>query len=244
MFKQRFLIAIALMAIVIASCFNLSKITDSEEAERDFEAEQDISLNPVGLDDEIKNFFLEARLNILELREMNPDAVGWLNVDGTAIDYPVVQASNNSYYLLHAFTGEESRNGAIFLDAHLPNSILSRHNIIHGHHTRDGSMFANLVLFKDEDFFRQNKIITYENLYYATEWEIFSVYLMADDEEIPVSFASDDDFIEYANQVAKRSLFPVAIDFTANDILLTLNTCSYEFEGAHTMISARLIGVE
>lgn len=182
----------------------------------------------------------EPSENILELREENPDAVGILRIEGTRIDYPVVRGEDNEYYLTHSFEKTLDNHGAIFLDAALPKDGLTRHTVLHGHNMNDGSMFHDLDMFKGEEFLANHMTFTYETLYYSTKWQVFSVYVASSSESIPISFETDEEFIEYAQSVARRSLFPTDEEFTPNDILITLNTCSYEFSDAHTLVCAKL----
>jgi len=100
-----------------------------------------------------------------DLTEINPDYIGWIRIDGTEIDYPIVHGVDNEKYLDMTFTGERNRSGTIFMDAECRNGF-SFFSILHGHNMRDGSMFAGLKRFLDNDF-RANHpeitIITYEN---------------------------------------------------------------------------------
>lgn len=187
--------------------------------------------------------FPELRESIEELREINEDIVGYLKIDGTVIDYPVVQGADNSYYLTHAYDGSESARGAVFWDASLPGGLLTQHIVLHAHNNKDGSMFSDLELFKDETFFEEHRYIDLETSYYNTRWEIISVYLSDSGETLPLSFADEEAFLTYAEEVASRSLFTFEGEITGDALLITLNTCSYEFSGAHTLICARLVEI-
>lgn len=187
--------------------------------------------------------FPALRENIEALREINEDIVAYIRIDGTVIDYPVVQGADNSYYLTHAYDGSESARGAVFWDASLPGGVLTQHTVLHAHNNKDGSMFSDLELFKDGEFFEEHRYIDLETGYYNTRWEIISVYLSDADEALPLSFADEEDFLSYAGEVVSRSLFPFEGEITRDTLLLTLNTCSYEFSGAHTLVCARLVEV-
>ena len=89
------------------------------------------------------------------LKQENPETVGWIEIPSAGISYPVVQAEDNEKYLTTGFDGNESKSGAIFLDYKSQPDMMGYHTIIYGHHMRDGSMFANLVDFKDADYFEK-----------------------------------------------------------------------------------------
>ena len=87
------------------------------------------------------------------LRSVNPEIVAWLTIDGTNIDYPVAQHSDNNYYLHHLFTGEWNSSGCLFMDCNNQTDISDRHTIIYGHHMDNGTMFQNLMGYKDQSFY-------------------------------------------------------------------------------------------
>lgn len=189
---------------------------------------------------------LVPRANILDLLELNPDTVGYLSIENSKIDYPVVQGTDNDYYLHHTFDYIYATRGSIFVDCNveLDPEILPPHILMHGHHMRDGSMFKDVANYKTKSFFEDHPLVRYETLYLDTVWQVFSVYVCDSNEYVPMSFKDDETFVEYAEKVAARSMYHVDMPpFTAEDRLLTLNTCSYEFGGAHTLVVAKLIRV-
>ena len=105
----------------------------------------------------------------------NEDVVGWITVDNTQIDYPIVQGETNNTYLYHNFYGEESRAGSIFLDFRNDIEALDYNTIVYGHRMKDGSMFQQLTKFMKEDFFQENRTFEFDTLYERYEAEIFAV---------------------------------------------------------------------
>jgi sortase B len=100
-----------------------------------------------------------------DLFEINPDYIGWMRIEGTGIDYPVVQGQDNEYYLNTTFTGERNPSGAIFMDYIHAEGFDAPLTVIYGHNMKDGSMFAALSLFLDDEFFAEHtqiNIITLE----------------------------------------------------------------------------------
>ena len=111
--------------------------------------------------------------------EKNADVIGWIRIEGTLIDYPVVQTDDISYYLTHDAARRINVNGAIFLDRNCDPISLSGNNILYGHHMKDGSMFAALVEYDDEDFLRDHPIIEFATTEKTYQWEIFAVFITA-----------------------------------------------------------------
>ena len=187
----------------------------------------------------------EPRQNILDYMELNPDTIGYLKIEGTRVDYPVVQGTDNDYYLNYTFDHIKATRASIFLDFNVKFDPLNlpRHMLIHGHHMKDGSMFNNIALYKGEKFFNEHPYINFETLYQDTVWQVFSVYVVDSNEYVPMGFRSDEAYVEYMQKIAARSIFPVDIELGPDDLMMTLNTCSYEFGGAHTLLAAKLVEV-
>lgn len=174
-----------------------------------------------------------------ELKSINSDYKMWIQIENTNINYPVVQSSDNDYYLKHNFRKESNISGTVFVES--ANDIDNDKNIIlYGHNMRNGTMFNNITNYKEESFFNEdNKInIIMNNTLY--EYEVFSVYVKNVSEvNLAIGFANEDEFINYAYNEAEESLYKKDVDFSAGDNLITLVTCSYEFTDARTIVVAR-----
>lgn len=162
-----------------------------------------------------------------ELKSINSDYKMWIQIENTNINYPVVQGSDNDYYLKHNFRKESNISGTVFVES--ANDIDNDKNIIlYGHNMRNGTMFNNITNYKEESFFNEdNKInIIMNNTLY--EYEVFSVYVKNVSEvNLAIGFANEDEFINYAYNEADESLYKKDVDFSAEDNLITLVTCSY-----------------
>lgn len=174
-----------------------------------------------------------------QLKSINSDYKMWIQIENTNINYPVVQSSDNDYYLKHNFRKESNISGTVFVES--ANDIDNDKNIIlYGHNMRNGTMFNNITNYKEESFFNEdNKIsIIMNNTLY--EYEVFSVYVKNVSEvNLAIGFANEDEFINYAYNEADESLYKKDVDFSAGDNLITLVTCSYEFTDARTIVVAR-----
>ena|SRR5690625_4397154 len=164
-----------------------------------------------------------------ELLKQNEDVVGWITVDGTKIDYPILQAENNTKYLHHNFYLEESRAGSIFLDYRNDIRLIDEKNIvIYGHRMKDGSMFQHMTKFLDEDFFNKHRTIEFDTLYGHYEAEIFAVYnTLTTFDYIQTYFPDDADFENLLMDIQGFSKFESDVEVTADDQIITLSTCDY-----------------
>lgn len=198
----------------------------------------------------------EGRLEkFLPLLEKNSDIKGWVTVPNTVIDYPVLQSEKdldiqpggNETYLYTDYEGNHTKYGSIFMDAHC--DVRNCKNIIlHGHHMRDGRMFANLMNYSNLDFYQKSPVLTFDTLYEEAQWKVIAVIKTNTKTEqgepfqyLRYSFADDSDFLNYVYQVRERSLFDFPVDVNENDQLITLSTCSYEFDEFRTAVIARKV---
>ena len=186
-----------------------------------------------------------------ELLKINSEICGWITVPGTRIDYPVLQGNKNEthFYLDHNYKREKSKYGSIFLDPICQLSENPKNCVIYGHHMADGQMFADLMKFSSLDFYNQNPLISFETIYDRNaKWKIFSVFktnTLASQGKIfyyvVSDFADNNSFLDYVSQIRKRSLLDIPVDVNENDKLITLSTCSYEFQDFRTVVVARRV---
>ncbi len=172
------------------------------------------------------------------LKAINPDIVGWLKIENTSIDYPIVQTDNNETYLDIDFEGKKNASGAIFLDYESEPDFSGRHNILYGHHMKNGSMFKDIIKYKEESFFKEHQDITI----YTPEREIhlrpFTVlYTDADGERRRTKFDTEEDFNGYVEKMTKKGLFYQKPDEPIGT-LWSFVTCSYELADARTILYA------
>lgn len=178
------------------------------------------------------------------LKNINPDYRFWIKVEGTNIDFPVVQGEDNDFYLYHNFNKEKSFSGSIFVDSE--NNLNDDSNIVvYGHNMRNDTMFAQIKHFKNENFFNANKYVTLYRDGKKSKFEIFSVYQEnAKDleSEIKINFSNKDEYEKYLKGQEEKSLFKrEGIDLNSNDRILTLITCGYDFVNARIVVVAKEI---
>ncbi|MFC5464131.1 class B sortase [Lederbergia graminis] len=192
--------------------------------------------------DESTVAYKEISQHFEPLLEINEETVGWIKIDNTVIDYPVVQAKDNDYYLDHNFQKEKSSAGALFLDYRNSIDDLDQNTIIYGHHMKDGSMFKGLVKYRNPDFYKANRTITFETLYREMKWEIFAVYITDTDfNYINPNFKDGDEFQGFLQKVEEKSQYELDTSIEYDDKILTLSTCDYDFDDARLVVQAKLI---
>jgi len=178
-----------------------------------------------GVSTETKNVFT---IDFNLLKKENSDVKGWIRYNNKKINYPVVQASDNEYYLNRSFDKKSNQTGSIFLD-YRNNNFNDKNTVIYGHNTDDGSMFGSMGdIFKDgyfdnldnhylEIMLPDNTLLTYQ---------IFSYYVVKSEERyIQTSFTDNEDYHSFLNLIGKRSYKTFDIIATTDDKVLTLSSC-------------------
>ncbi len=164
------------------------------------------------------------------LLDINKDTVGWLTVNNTTIDYPVVQASDNDYYLSNDFNQEKNYNGWIFADYRNNMENLDANTIIYGHNKYlNDTMFGSLNNVLNDEWLNNpdNLIIRFDNLYQQMQFKIFSVYkINKTNDYLTTSFSSKTSFKKFLNIIKNRSIKDFETDVTPDDKIITLSTCA------------------
>ena len=166
------------------------------------------------------------------LRERAPDIIAWLTMPNTNINYPVVQADNNDYYLRRLYNGVYNQAGCLFADYRCASDLSGRNTIIYGHNMRDGSMFSELKEYLSQSYYETHPticLITPNEKYIA---EIFTVFT-ASPQKAPtdaspwrINWSDDADFTVWVNHAAEQSVVRSNITVNSNDRILTLSTCT------------------
>lgn len=167
-----------------------------------------------------------------------PDFKGWIMIPGTNIDYPIVQTSDNAHYLNYDYTDSKNFSGAIYMDYKNKGNFYDNHISIYGHYMKNGTMFHDLHLFKDQTFFEENHSIYLTGLREQYRYEIYSVQIVSADHYYLFLNLDSDELNEYAMHFQRESLFKHALPKLDNIKLLTLVTCTYEFDNARLLIHA------
>ncbi|PBH42623.1 SrtB family sortase [Clostridioides difficile] len=176
-----------------------------------------------------------------ELYDKNNDYRFWLKINNVNIDYPVVQGYNNDFYLTHDFYKNYLPLGSIFMD-YRNNFENDKSLIVYGHYMKNKTMFNNLNKFKDADFFKKNNKIKITLNGKEFLYDVFSAYIVESDYDyLKTNFNNESDYQNYINDITSKSLYKSPIKVNSNDKIVTLSTCTYEFDDARMVIHGRLI---
>ncbi len=184
----------------------------------------------------------KVRAKLTSLATKNPDLYGWISIEGTNINYPLVQGDDNDYYLDHAYTGDFLPIGSIFVDYRNNTSITKNYNtVIYGHNITSGTMFHDVTKFFKSEYFNDVQIVIYtmDGIYY---YEPFAIYeTRSNYQYFRTGFSSAEDFIEFAEEMHSNSQMKKDVTFTENDRMLTLSTCTNGASYARYALHAKLV---
>ena len=176
--------------------------------------------------DFIKMNYVEV--DFQKLLKENQETVSWITVNGTNINYPVVQHSDNEYYLNHSFDGSENSAGWIFLDYRNNIENTEKNTIIYGHSRENGTMFGSLKNIINNDWYNnsQNYVIKMSTIKENTLWQVFSIYKTPyTNDYIQTEFSNNNEFSKFINSIKNRSIYDFKTNIGINDNILTLSTC-------------------
>ena len=187
-----------------------------------------------------------SSVDFTELVKQNKDTVGWLIVNNTNVNYPVVQTTNNDYYLKHAFNRSYNSAGWVYADFRNNFDELSKNTVIYAHGRKDKVMFGSLTKTLKPNWYKnsKNQIIQFSTLKYNTMWQIISIYkIQAESYYITTDFSSDESFEKFGQTMLDRSIYNFGVKVTKDDKLLTLSTC-YNDNGIRLVVQAKLVKIQ
>ena len=185
-----------------------------------------------------------------ELQKINPDIIGWISIPGTRIDYPVLQTTDNSYYLTHNYKKEYSISGSIFLDKDFNIGNSDTNYLIYGHRNKSGSMFEDLINYKDEEYYKEHPIIQFTTIKDDSEYEIIAVFLSRVYYRYEtnvfryyyfINAVNQEAFDDYVSNSKEASLYNIENTAIYGDQLLTLSTCEYSQEDGRLVVVAKKV---
>lgn len=239
------LISLALLAFGVYGIHRLVSLSGNKSLYSDLQnlyvGEQTEDIDDNGMLPRFRSLYLQ-----------NADIGGWLRIDGTAINYPVMKNAGSNYYATHNFRQEHSTYGAPYFDQQNNLMSASAHNkvlIVYGNNTGDGQMFSELAAYRYMDFFREHAVADMSTLFSADKWLLFGVMVL-DPNEINafdytnVNFKDDAAFAQYVTDIQKRSLFKTDITVEKDDELLLLVTDAeqeYGFNDAVLVVVGRRV---
>lgn len=245
------IVTILLLIILICSIVLIIKIKYTENKENKKQIEISQVLDTIDIPKSIiTQERTERMLQLEELRKENSDIIGWLEIEGTNINYPVLQAEDNDYYLNHNYKNEKISSGSIFLDKDYNFTKPSENLLIYGHRNKKGLMFEDLIKYKEEKFYKEHSTIrftttkedsTFEiisafnsKVYYQNETDVFKYYKFVNANNIT-------DYYNYVENCKKMSIYDIEKTAQYGEQLLTLSTCDYIQENGRFVVVAKKI---
>lgn len=182
------------------------------------------------------------------LKRENEHLAGWLSIEGTGIDYPVMQCEDDEYYLHHDFYGDDSKYGCLYVRerAELEDGV---NFIIYGHNMRDGAMFGNLDYYLEESFYEEHPLIFFDTLYEERVYEIVAVFRSkvygADEDAFKYYqfYEADtvEEFEEFYTNIKALSIYDTGVEAEFGDTFLTCSTCAYHVEDGRFVVVAKRV---
>lgn len=190
----------------------------------------------------------ERMLQVEELKKENGDIIGWLEIPNTNISFPVMQGTDNQYYMTHTYKKEDSKDGSIFLDKDYNWDLPSSNLLMYGHNNKNGNMFEGLLEYQEESYYKEHPTIKFtttkedceyeiisafkSRVYYKSEKDVFRYYYF-------INAESEEEYNNYVEESKKASLYDTGKTANYGDQLLTLSTCEYSQEDGRFAIVAR-----
>lgn len=209
-----------------------SELSELKEKPLSESAEAETVIHYTTDENKIEKKVLDEYKNLLN---KNKKLIGWVKIDDTNIDYPVMQTSDNEYYLDHNLNQEYDKNGSIFMDKACDVLKPSTNLILYGHHMRSGQMFGNLDDYEKESYYEEHPLIQFDTIYEKGTYQIMYVFRskVYSEEEIVFKYyqfidvLGEKEFDSNMQEMAKMSLYDTGVTAQYGDRLLTLSTCDY-----------------
>lgn len=187
---------------------------------------------------------------LAELYQQNSDLAGWIRIENTNINYPVMHTPDNpDFYLKHGFDKEYSDYGCPYVQENCDVQLPSDNVIIYGHHMKNGSMFCDLEKFKSKDFWQEHKTISFSTVTDRYEYEIVSVFKTFVYSDSPDSFKyyhfvnaeTPENFSAFVDKCKELSLYETGVSAEYGDKLITLSTCEYSRTNGRLVVVAKRV---
>ena len=175
----------------------------------------------------------------------NDEVVGWLFSEDTVINYPIAQAEDNDKYLHHMLDGTYNSSGTLFVDCECAPEFAGANTIVYGHNMKNGSMFYSLHNYIDQAYYDAHPVMYLNTPTQNYRIDIFSAFICNyDSDTYTLSFPSEEDYVNFVNKMKSQSDFQSDVEVTGNDRVITLSTCTYEYDNARYVVMGKLVPLD
>lgn len=188
---------------------------------------------------------LVKNVDLSKLYSINSDTVGWIIVQNTKINYPVVQTNNNDFYLNHSFDKKKNGAGWVFMDYRNNFTNMDKNTIIYAHGRMDYTMFGSLRKTLNSNWYNnpENYVINLSTEKYNSLWQIFSLYkIPTTSDYLQINFSSDEEYLNWLNMLKDRSIYDFKTTITSDNKIISLSTCYNDDE--KLVVHAKLIKIQ
>ena len=180
-------------------------------------------------------------VNVNQLKKNYSNIKGYIKIDGTNINYPIVQGENNEYYLNHLPNGQKNKMGSIYLDYRNDN-FKDDNTIIYGHNMNDGTMFSELENYKEQSYYEKHQTYTLYTQSDVLEIKIEAAYIAdAAKESLPINFSSIKEREKYLNKVIESNILENKVNLNNEDKLITLVTCADIYDTSRLVLIGKVL---
>lgn len=207
-------------------------LTETENADETVDVQNAVTDT---LSEEIRAELLET---VRSLNESYPNAIGWIYLPGTAINYPIMQGDDNEFYLHHTYDNGYLKAGSVFLDNRCESRFKNNLNILYAHNMKNGSMFAGVTNFKNNAYFQNHRygwLVTADSV---NRIDFFAVAVTDWHDKIYNGFRQTSEQLAHIKEISR---IYEEISVTDDDRLLMMSTCSYEFANARTILIGKMM---
>ncbi len=246
---RKYLLVILIIIFISLSIYLIfNTYINMRDKSNNQELKNDIIVNEENVKEENKNQSIIEKVK--ELKAINQDVKGWIKIDNTNINYPILQGEDNSYYLNKNYKKEFSNQGSIFLDKDADINNVNSNIIIYGHNMKNKEMFQNLINYKDKSYYEEHKnieIITdtesmlYEivsvfksRVFYKNETNVFRYYYCKD-------LSTKEKYDEYINNCKNIELYDTGVVPEFGEQIITLIVCEYSQQNGRMVVVARKV---
>ena len=226
------IILVCLVAIFLVSGYNIYKIV--KDYQKDQSAYSDVTRAA-------KAEEWTGDVDFDALKKINSEVIAWVYLKDSKINYPIVQTDNNEEYLHILFDGTYGGAGTLFADCMTEDAFSQFNTIVYGHHMRDGSMFNNLKKFKDSSYVDdhpQFEIILPDGKYHMLVWAFLN---QPADSDLYTNNVDADEADKYLDWIEKHAEYVTDVKVDADDRIVALSTCAYEYDDARYVVVGKLV---